>query len=92
VTAAPPEDTPGKSRKTRLRQYYSLSALGIEMGVSLAVGLLIGWYLDRLFDTKPWLTIIFMVFGIIAGFRNIIRLARKDWDKEFSGERENDGD
>lgn len=92
MTASPPGGPTRKKRTARLKQYYSLSALGIEMGVTLAIGLLIGWYLDRLFGTKPWLTIVFMIFGIVAGFRNIIRLAQKDWDKEYSGERENGGD
>ncbi len=68
-----------------LKQYFSLSTIGIEMGVTLAIGILIGWYLDRLFGTKPWLTIIFTLFGIAAGFRNLIRLARKDWDEDQGG-------
>ena len=73
-----------EKRKAELRQYYSLSALGIEMGVALGIGLLIGWYLDRLFGTEPWLIIAFTIFGIVAGFRNIVQLARKDWDEEMS--------
>lgn len=73
--------------KKGVQQYLSLSTLGIEMGVSLAVGILLGWYLDRLFGTGPWLTIIFSLFGIAAGFRSIIRLARKDWEENDSGTR-----
>jgi len=64
------------------REYLSLSALGIEMGVAVAIGLLMGWFLDRLFGTKPWLTIAFFFFGILAGFGSLVRLARKDWDEE----------
>ena len=52
------------------------------MGVAVAIGLLIGWFLDRLFGTRPWLTIAFFFFGILAGFGNLVRLARKDWDEE----------
>jgi len=36
--------------------------------------------LDRKFDTSPWFTLIFLAFGIAAGFRNIalvIKRARK---------------
>ena len=51
------------------------------MGVSLAIGLLLGWYLDRLFNTEPWLMLLFFVFGIAAGFKSVIRLAQKDWGK-----------
>lgn len=72
----PPEDR----EKSEFRQYLRFSTVGIEIGVALAIGILIGWYLDRLFGTKPWLTIAFTLFGIVAGFRNIIRLARKNWE------------
>ena len=50
------------------------------MGVSLVIGLLLGWYLDRRFNTEPWLMLLFFVFGLAAGFRSVIRLARKDWE------------
>lgn len=60
-----------------LRQLAKVSVIGIEMVVSTFVGLLIGLYLDRSFDTSPWLTIVFLVFGIAAGFMNIFREIRK---------------
>ena len=41
------------------------------MVVSTFVGLAIGLYLDGLFETKPWLTILFLIVGIVAGFKNI---------------------
>jgi ATP synthase protein I len=47
------------------------------MGAALVVGMGIGWFLDRTFGTKPWLLVIFTGFGIVAGFRNMIRAARK---------------
>ncbi len=49
--------------------YYS--SLGICVSLAIFIGLGIGVWLDRKFDTSPWLTLIFLVFGIIAGFRNI---------------------
>lgn len=58
-------------------QAARLSSIGIELVVSTAVGLAIGWYLDERFDTSPWLTIIFLVFGIVAGYRNIFREIKK---------------
>jgi len=58
--------------------YYS--SLGISVSLAIFIGLGLGVWLDRKFDTSPWLTLIFLVFGIIAGFRNIalvIKRARK---------------
>ena len=82
-----PEAGEKESRQGEYRSYLRFSALGIEMGVALAIGMLMGWYLDRLFGTRPWLIIIFSLFGIAAGFRNLVRLARKDWDEETSSPR-----
>lgn len=54
-----------------------LASMGIAMVVSTFIGLVMGIYLDKYFDTKPWLTIIFLIFGIAAGFKNIYTLSRK---------------
>jgi ATP synthase protein I len=54
-----------------------LASLGIAMVVSTFIGLGIGIYLDKFFGTRPWLTIIFLLFGIAAGFRNIYQTAKK---------------
>ncbi len=60
----------------------SYSSLGIEMGLCVVIGLVIGHYLDKYFTTYPYLTFIFMVFGIIAAFRAVYsaykRLKRED--------------
>ncbi|MDY7033717.1 MAG: AtpZ/AtpI family protein [Thermodesulfobacteriota bacterium] len=52
------------------------SAIGLEMGLSIVIGLAIGWWLDRLFGTKPWLSLVFLIFGLVAGFRSLFRLLR----------------
>lgn len=54
-----------------------LASMGIAMVVSTFIGLIMGIYLDKYFGTKPWLTIIFLIFGIAAGFKNIYGLTRK---------------
>ena len=69
-------------RETR-RAYKDLayySSLGISVALAIFIGLGAGVWLDRKFDTSPWLTLIFLVLGIVAGFRNIalvIKRARK---------------
>lgn len=49
--------------------------LGVEMLVSIAVGALIGYGLDRLFGTAPWLLAIFILFGGAAGCLTVYRTA-----------------
>ena len=57
--------------------------LGTELVAAVAVGTIIGFILDTLFDTKPWLIIIFFFLGAAAGMLNVIRAAnrmqKKDW-------------
>lgn len=55
----------------------TLASIGITLVVATFVGLAIGIYLDRKFSTKPWLTIIFLLLGIAAGFKNIYAIIRK---------------
>lgn len=43
----------------------------------LAGGALIGWLLDRLLGTSPWLLLALMFLGIAAAFRNIMRISSK---------------
>jgi ATP synthase protein I len=47
--------------------------LAIEMMAGLAAGGGIGWYLDRLLGTKPWLMVVFLFIGLAAGVRNVMR-------------------
>ena len=51
--------------------------LGTELVAAVAVGTIIGFILDTLFDTKPWLIIVFFFLGAIAGILNVIRAANR---------------
>ena len=46
------------------------STLGLSIVIATFIGLALGIWLDRVFNTSPWLTIILLIVGIIAGFRN----------------------
>ena len=56
--------------------------LGTELVAAVAVGTIIGFILDTLFDTKPWLIIIFFFLGSAAGMLNVIRTANKMQKKD----------
>ena len=47
--------------------------LGTELVVATVVGFAIGWGLDRALGTSPWLAIVFLMLGVAAGFRNLLR-------------------
>jgi ATP synthase protein I len=75
---------PGKGpdfmkRETRrtFKEFAYFSSLGISVSLAIFIGLGIGVVVDRKFDTSPWFTLIFLGFGIAAGFRNIGRVIKK---------------
>jgi ATP synthase protein I len=69
-------------RDTRrlLRELAYYSSLGFQIALSIVIGLAAGIYLDRRFGTTPWLTLIFLGMGIVAGFRNIWIVLKKSRD------------
>lgn len=61
---------PGAAENNRLGNRVLAELIG-----GLAGGALVGWFLDRLIGTTPWLLLVFLFLGIIVAFRNIIRIA-----------------
>ena len=56
-----------------LRQLARLSTIGVTLVAATAIGLAIGYGLDRWLGTSPWLTLTFTLLGIAAGFINLFR-------------------
>lgn len=57
------------------RQGISMAArVGVELAVTIMVGALLGYGLDRWLSTRPWLMIAGLLLGTIAGFRNLYRM------------------
>ncbi len=66
------------AEKPLFRQLLQASTVGLNLVFSTFIGLAIGYGLDKLFKkTFPWLTIIFLILGIVSGFRDLVRMARK---------------
>jgi len=61
--------------KRKLAEY---SALGLMFPVSIAVGLAIGYFLDKILNTSPYLLIIFTIYGVVAGFVNLIKVTKQN--------------
>ena len=64
----------GKKQLRRARLWLDVSIVGIQFPVAIAIGYFFGRWLDGLLDTKPWMTIVFALFGIAAGFVNLFRI------------------
>ena len=46
-----------------------------ELVAGPAGGLLLGWFLDRLLGTSPWLLLVLLFLGFAVAFRNIYRIS-----------------
>ena len=67
--------TDKQDRKAFFRELGKYSALGLEMAISVVIGMAIGYYLDKWLGTSPWLTIVWIGLGFAAGVRSLYRAA-----------------
>lgn len=74
-----------KSHETRTQPDATSTGMGgaaaalqhaMGMVASLVIGVVIGLTIDKFAHTGPWGLLIFMFFGIAAGFLNIFRAAQ----------------
>jgi ATP synthase protein I len=74
-----PKDLPVKESKNKWINY---SSIGLMFPASILVGFAIGYFLDKWLKTDPYLTIIFIIYGILAGFFNLFSLTRQHEPKK----------
>ena len=67
-----------QKEKPLLKQLLEASSVGIQLVLSTFVGFAMGYFLDKFLKTSPWLTIIFLILGVVAGFRELLRVAREE--------------
>jgi len=70
-------DKPKTDRGEVFTSFLSYGALGLEMGLCVAIGLAMGLYLDRRFETTPILTLVFLGFGLAAAMKALYRTWKK---------------
>lgn len=66
-----------KEIKKTVKTLGVFSTIGMSMALSIALGALIGYYIDITFKTQPWFLLIFLGIGIAAAFRNLYILYKK---------------
>jgi len=52
------------------------SSVGIEIALSIGLGMFFGWWLDKRFDTSPWLFILFFMAGLGSAIKAVIRIMK----------------
>ncbi len=71
------EEDRGKARNRSFIQLAKLSSVGLELGIAITIGWAFGNWLDGKLGTRPYLMIVFLLFGVVAGFRGVYRAARE---------------
>ncbi len=73
-----------------LRRIADASSLGLAFPIAIALGYFFGRWLEGVFRTGPWLTVIFTVFGIAGGFvnafRTAVRIGREEDEESGKGD------
>lgn len=59
------------------RQLAHASTIGLQVAISIFVGLAMGVWLDSWLGTFPYLSLLFLIFGIAAGFLNYYRFIKE---------------
>jgi ATP synthase protein I len=83
---------PGPRGGRQLHALAKLASVGIEFSVSTLIGLLGGRWLDGRLGTQPWLMIVGLVLGVVAGFRSLLRTARRANEESQAKARDDDDD
>lgn len=58
------------------KTYIKTSAVGLEVGLSVVVGALAGYFFDKHFETGPWALIVGFVIGVLAAGRRLYIFAK----------------
>jgi ATP synthase protein I len=64
------------------KKLVDYSAIGLMFPSSILVGFVIGYFLDKWLKTDPYLTIVFIIYGILAGFVNLFAVSRSHDKKQ----------
>jgi len=61
---------------TGWRQVGLLTSIPFILALAPIIGFFIGQYMDNHFRTRPWLSIILLLFGFIGGVRETIKIIK----------------
>jgi ATP synthase protein I len=66
-----------RNKSDLFRTLGVVSSMGISFVLAIVIGVFIGLKLDKWLGTAPWFFFIFLLFGIVAGFRNLYIITKR---------------
>ncbi len=70
-------EPPASETARKGESYGQAFKMAIELVVGVVVGGGIGWALDSVLGSKPWLMIVFFFLGFAGGLLNVVRAAQR---------------
>lgn len=64
-------------RRDNVRPYLEYAAGALELGTAVGGGAWLGYWLDSVFHTGPWLTLVCLLAGVFIGFQSLFRVAKR---------------
>ena len=80
----------GPDSRKQLGTFARIGAVGIELGLSVAIGALGGRWLDGKLETTPYLTLTGLLLGLIAGFKSLLQTVRRYQKQQQQAQRDSD--
>ena len=65
--------SPMAGRQENRPNWIRWSGVGVEFAAAVAALTLVGYWIDRHYDSRPWGTLIGALLGLIGGMYNLIR-------------------
>jgi F0F1-type ATP synthase assembly protein I len=70
-----------EDKRKLYRMLAVLSTVGMVIVFATVLGAYIGFMIDKWLNTSPWFTILFFIFGVIAGFKNLFTYAKRSMER-----------
>jgi len=77
----------GPGRSFDFKKFGEISSLALILPSSIAVGLAIGYFLDKWLHTQPWMLLAWTILGIISGVLNLWRGVKRYLSKAENEEK-----
>lgn len=74
-TEKKPRTLLGKRYRTQ-RELGGMGSLGLEIALSIVLPLLLGSWLDKRWETGPWMSVVGFVLGLATAARTVVRAMR----------------
>ena len=73
-----PNDKKDKPGREFIKALTFFSQIGVTMAVCVLIGVFLGRFLDSRLGTSPWLLLVFSVLGVGAAIKSIFDLSNKN--------------